>query len=242
MKSMCHDVRRNSPSVAVRIPASRCRATTSRIALSSASRNPASSRSPDRCRARASSSAGGRSRLPTWSARNGGSVRAAMSRSVLALTSAAGLPDAYPVDVHVLGKLSVLDLGELVVGGQEAQDEVLRDRGDAAADAPGLLAVDAEDQRSRSPLHGEDVEVPPPAVARAVEERVGDGGAGLDDAACLVAVDVAEEAAALGLRSEELGDVDLVAGATRVHPADRLHPEAAMLAAQPGELDARSGE
>ncbi len=82
MKSMCHDVRRNSPSVAVRMPASRWSATTSRIAVSSASRNPASSRSPARCRARASSSAGGRSRLPTWSARKGGSVRAAMIRSV----------------------------------------------------------------------------------------------------------------------------------------------------------------
>src|SRR6478735_1485165 len=242
MKSMCHDVRRNSPSVAVRTPASRWRATASRIAVSSASRNPASSRSPARCRARASSSAGGRSRLPTWSARNGGSVRTAMSRSVLALGSAAGLPDAYPVDVHVLRELSVLDLGELVVGGQQAQDEVLGNLGDAAADAPGLLAVDAEDQRSRRPLHGEHVEVLPPAVAGAVEEHVRDRGAGLDDAASLVAVDVAEEAAALGLRPEELGDVDLVAGTPWVHPADRLHPEAAVLAAQPWELDASGGD
>ena len=119
---------------------------------------------------------------------------------VAGLRLAAGLPDAHPVDVHVLGELSVLDLGKLVVGGQQAQDEVLGDLGDAAADAPGLLAVDAEDQRPRRPLHGEDVEVLPPAVARAVEERVGDVGAGLDDAASLVAVDVAEEAAAVGLR------------------------------------------
>ncbi len=42
--------------------------------------------------------------------------------------------------------------------------------------------------------------------------------------------------------AEELGDVDLVTGAARRHAADRLHPEAAVLAAQPGVLDARCGD
>ena len=39
MKSMCHDVRRNSPSVAARSPTRSCMATTSRIASSSAARS-----------------------------------------------------------------------------------------------------------------------------------------------------------------------------------------------------------
>src|SRR5580765_8508432 len=47
-------------------------------ALPISARRPASSSRPAACSARASSSAGGRSRLPTWSARNGGSVRADM--------------------------------------------------------------------------------------------------------------------------------------------------------------------
>ena len=68
---MCHDARRNSPSVAVRSPTSACIRTTSRIASSSMPRSSASSISPAACRARASSRFVGRRRLPTWSARNG---------------------------------------------------------------------------------------------------------------------------------------------------------------------------
>ncbi len=64
MKSMCHEVRRSSPSVAVCRPASRCRPTTSATERSSSSRSASSSISPAACRARASSSDGGRSRLP----------------------------------------------------------------------------------------------------------------------------------------------------------------------------------
>src|SRR5499427_5884818 len=72
MKSMCQDSRRSSPSVADRSPASCCIRTTSRMAASSISRSrPALSR-PAACSSRARSSSGGRSRLPTWSARNGG--------------------------------------------------------------------------------------------------------------------------------------------------------------------------
>ena len=72
---MCHDVRRNSPSVAVRRPMSSCRATTSRIASSSTARRRAASIRPAAKSWRACTSERGRSRLPTWSARNGGSVR-----------------------------------------------------------------------------------------------------------------------------------------------------------------------
>src|SRR3954452_15470635 len=72
MKSMCQDARRNSPSVAVARPTSRCMRTASAIAASSTPRSAASSISPAACRARASRSPCGRSRLPTWSARNGG--------------------------------------------------------------------------------------------------------------------------------------------------------------------------
>src|SRR5215216_785933 len=72
MKSMCQEARRNSPSVAVRSPTSSCIFTTSRIASSSTARSSSSSSRPSACAARASSSRCGRSRLPTWSARNGG--------------------------------------------------------------------------------------------------------------------------------------------------------------------------
>src|SRR5215470_1516827 len=75
MKSMCHEARRNSPSVADCRPTSSCLRTTSRIASSSAARSVAASISPRANSSRASSSCAGRSRLPTWSARNGGFVR-----------------------------------------------------------------------------------------------------------------------------------------------------------------------
>ena len=79
MKSMCHDARRNSPSVAERRPTSSCSRTTSRIASSSMPRSSSASISPGGEAARAPrSSSGGRSRLPTWSARNGGASRGAI--------------------------------------------------------------------------------------------------------------------------------------------------------------------
>src|SRR3954468_2885235 len=82
MKSMCQDSRRNSPSVIERSPASSWRRMTSRIASSSIARRS----SPEmRSAARSSlalSTSGGRSRLPTWSARYGGLSRAAIGRSL----------------------------------------------------------------------------------------------------------------------------------------------------------------
>src|SRR3954468_9412116 len=75
MKSMCQVARRNSPSVTDWSPTSSCMRTTSSIAASSAAFRPSSSSLPAACASRASCSSGGRSRLPTWSARNGGLVR-----------------------------------------------------------------------------------------------------------------------------------------------------------------------
>src|SRR5258705_4598029 len=73
-KSMCHQSRRNSPSVIDCRPTASCSATAPRIAWSSTLRSPAPSISPRAARARAAWSSGGRSKLPTWSARNGGLV------------------------------------------------------------------------------------------------------------------------------------------------------------------------
>src|SRR5215216_5550056 len=75
MKSMCQEARRNSPSVADCRPASSCIRTTSRIAPSSMRRSSSEEMRPAAKSSRALSSSGGRSRLPTWSALNGGLVR-----------------------------------------------------------------------------------------------------------------------------------------------------------------------
>ena len=75
MKSMCHDARRNSPSVADWRPISSCFATMRRIASSSIARSSSASIFPAAASSRACRSSGGRRRLPTWSARNGGVVR-----------------------------------------------------------------------------------------------------------------------------------------------------------------------
>src|SRR3954453_14320597 len=98
MKSMCQEARRNSPSVAVRSPMSPCMRTTSAIASSSIPRSSAESISPAAYRARASSRFAGRSRLPAWSARNGGPDASVMppdhgARRVAAQLSSPGTPD-----------------------------------------------------------------------------------------------------------------------------------------------------
>src|SRR4051794_29928775 len=98
MKSMCQEARRNSPSVAVRSPMSPCMRTTSAIASSSIPRSSAASISPAAYRARASSRFSGRSRLPTWSARNGGPEASVMppdhgAPRLAAQPSSPGTPD-----------------------------------------------------------------------------------------------------------------------------------------------------
>ena len=76
MKSMCQDVRRNSPSVADCSPTVLLHAhdVADRLVLDRAQLGGVDLARPRARRAPASSS-GGRSRLPTWSARNGGFVR-----------------------------------------------------------------------------------------------------------------------------------------------------------------------
>ena len=76
MKSMCHVARRNSPSVAdLQADVLLQLAPTSRIASSSTARSSSASILSSAKSSRACSSVGGRSRLPTWSARNGGVSR-----------------------------------------------------------------------------------------------------------------------------------------------------------------------
>src|SRR5437016_6280621 len=85
MKSMCHDARRNSPSVAACRPTSSCIFTIARIASSSSERSSAASILPAARSSRAWSRWRGRSRLPTWSARKGGVVRSDTVRALLGL-------------------------------------------------------------------------------------------------------------------------------------------------------------
>src|SRR4029077_1775841 len=74
-KSKCHHERRNSPSVAHCRPMSSCFLMPAAISRSSMALRVSAVISPFWRLARASLSAAGRSRLPTWSARNGGEVR-----------------------------------------------------------------------------------------------------------------------------------------------------------------------
>src|SRR5882757_2480911 len=74
-KSKCHHERRNSPSVASLKPICACLCTTFSISLSSTLRKSSAVSSPFSSLARASLMRGGRSRLPTSSARKGALVR-----------------------------------------------------------------------------------------------------------------------------------------------------------------------
>src|SRR5689334_15384426 len=74
-KSRCHQERRNSPSVIDCRPTSSCFWTIAPISRSSTSLSSVLVISPLARRSRAFFNAAGRSRLPTWSARNGGAVR-----------------------------------------------------------------------------------------------------------------------------------------------------------------------
>ena len=69
------EARRNSPSVADCRPTFCCIATTSAMASSSTARSCCAEIRPAAKSSRAASTLGGRRRLPTWSARNGGVVR-----------------------------------------------------------------------------------------------------------------------------------------------------------------------
>src|ERR1700681_3268896 len=69
---MCQEPRRNSPSVMPRSPASSCILAAPEMDASSMVRSSGADISPLLNRSRARKSSGGRSRLPTWSARKGG--------------------------------------------------------------------------------------------------------------------------------------------------------------------------
>ena len=74
-KSVCQDLRRFSPSVIDLSPTASCFLISASISRSSTAFNCSAVISPAARLARASFSAAERSRLPTWSARNGGLVR-----------------------------------------------------------------------------------------------------------------------------------------------------------------------
>src|SRR5438105_1174502 len=74
---MCHEPRRNSPSVTPGKPRSAWILTAWPMQSSSTRRKVSAEIQSRSCSARAASSDGGRSRLPTWSARNGGLTIAA---------------------------------------------------------------------------------------------------------------------------------------------------------------------
>src|SRR5918994_663774 len=143
MKSMCQEARRNSPSVTVRSPTSSCIFTTSRIASSSTARSSPSSSLPSACAARASSSRCGRSRLPTWSARNGG-VSLRLTRSPPDQLVQVGLLLDQPVLLAELGERLDRVLGQLrlparevdLLGGLLRDLRVLREHG---ADRLGVV-------------------------------------------------------------------------------------------------------
>src|SRR6185369_6699522 len=79
-KSKCHQERRNSPSVASFNPTSSCFLTIFSISRSSTALSAAASISFRARLARASLSGAVRSKLPTWSARNGGVFRCVIAR------------------------------------------------------------------------------------------------------------------------------------------------------------------
>src|SRR6266513_2868321 len=111
MKSMCHQSRRNSPSVTDWMPTDSCSFTTSRMSLSWISL---------RFFARASCRSWGRSRLPTWSARNGGFM-VPPTEWLRRLFQRERLVGGFPREVAVLAAEVAVRGGLLVNGTQEIQ-------------------------------------------------------------------------------------------------------------------------
>src|SRR6266498_298848 len=160
---MCQEVRRNSPSVADCSPTSSCILTTSVMASSSAARSSSAVTRPAAKSSRAFSSAGGRRRLPTWSARNGG-----VSRTGIVLLRWRGLPLRYsspPDPLWSEGERSgaALDrypaeLGELVSrgGGAEAAPAAVLDAAERHLRlVVHRLVVDVDDARLQRLRQGE---------------------------------------------------------------------------------------
>src|SRR5688500_1656321 len=117
MKSMCHQSRRNSPSVTDGMPTSSCSATTSRMHLSCTFLSSACEILPARCCARASCNSRGRSRLPTWSARNGGFMRI----SLRGLLESQGFVGRFPGELRLFAPEVAVRRGLLVDRPQQVE-------------------------------------------------------------------------------------------------------------------------
>src|ERR671915_327299 len=152
MKSMCQEARRNSPSVADWSPTFLCIRTTSRIASSSTARSRSAETCPAAKPSRASRSSGGRSRLPTWSARNGG-----LSRGML-------------VQAQQLACVALVD--PLALGARDVERVDVRDR---VADERALHRVEGHVAREEHVLGAEE-------LVRATQRvrRTEDGGVGVE--------------------------------------------------------------
>src|SRR5256884_8588639 len=124
MKSMCHQSRRNSPSVTACRPTSSCSLTASLMHSSSTARSAARSISPSLCLARAAWSACGRSRLPTWSARNGGFMKGLLRR----LFQREHLVGGFPGELGLFATEVAIGGGLLVDRAQQVEhlDDALR--------------------------------------------------------------------------------------------------------------------
>src|SRR5688572_26840055 len=124
MKSMCHQSRRNSPSVIEGRPIDSCSFTTSRMSWSWIFFSSASESSPLRFLARASCKSWGRSRLPTWSARNGGFIRGLLC----GLLQRKGLVGRFPGEFGLFAAEVAVGGGLLVHRTQQIEhlDDALR--------------------------------------------------------------------------------------------------------------------
>src|SRR5256885_16526665 len=124
MKSMCHHSRRNSPSVTACRPTSSCSLTTLRMCWSSALRSSSAEISPFFRFARTSCSSRGRSRLPTWSARNGGFMKGLLRR----LFQREHLVGGFPGELGLFATEVAVGGGLLVDRAQQVEhlDDALR--------------------------------------------------------------------------------------------------------------------
>src|SRR5437867_9661319 len=150
-KSMCHDLRRCSPSVMPCSPTSSWSFTTSRMEASSAAASLSAPTRPASFSSLSALSAAGRRRLPTWSARNG--PRAAAVISLFEVTAEEG--------EHLLPRVPGLR-GTVALGVREVQEGV----------AGALVAVELV-RLGRRPRPREQVG-DAPSHAKAEHREVGD--------------------------------------------------------------------
>src|SRR5882757_2914896 len=120
---MCHQSRRNSPSVIDCRPTSSCSFTTLRMCLSSAFCRSSFEISPRLARARTSCNSFGRRRLPTWSARKG-----AFIERLGGLLERQGFVGSFPGEFGLLAAEVAVGRGLLVDRAQEVEhlDDALR--------------------------------------------------------------------------------------------------------------------